>query len=241
MTSSAASDAGFLTPVFGVVAVALGLIALASMQLARGDGVAERRDFERLQERYRAEGAAVTAAWRILHDRDSSALRWEETIAGQRFTILAEPEMRKLSIGEASAPRGRVRLARLLGEDVATQVAAGAERLSRPPSRTPSRTQLLALSDSEAWRTCGLSTVSAYSRLTDSAIGLPRAPANDGFRPRAGEVWRVVVSDPRQVIVDHLIRFTGDAHEPAAVIDAAIPDHSSGLGVLTCVARIQTS
>jgi len=238
--SSNAADGGFLTPVFGVAAVALSLVALATLQLARSDQVAARRHVERIQEYYRADGAAVRAAWRVLHTHETTALRWREEIGGQAFTVLAEPEMLKLSIAEAGGARGRDKLRALFGDEIGARVASAAQTLAEDSVEPPSRDQIGALDASPDWRTCGASVVSAFSRLTDTALASPRGPSHDPYRPRAGEVWRLVVASDRRVLVDRLVRFTGGQDEPIALVETA-DTAGAPLQILQCDDRLKLS
>lgn len=232
------TDAGFLTPVFGVVAVALSLISLASLQLARSDQMAERRSLERIQERYRADGAVAIAVWRILHEREPTVLKWQEAAAGEPFLIVAEPEMRKLSLSETGGGRGRTRLRAALGADVGDRLSVRLAELTANRDGPPSSDALMNLDAAAAWRVCGRSLVSPYSRLTDYALAAPRKPATAAYVPHAGEVWRILVANDRRVLIDRLVRLTGDHRTPAAVIDEA-PIGPQSLSQLACGEHLQ--
>lgn len=240
VASTTSSEAGFLTPVFGVVAVALSLISLASLQLARNDQVAERRSLERLQEHYRADGAAVIAVWRIVHETEPGVLKWRETVAGQSFTIVVEPETRKLALNEAGGLRGRARLRAALGEQAGDRLSIrlmdlAAQAEGPPPSKT-----LQALDRETAWRACGRSLVSPYSRLTDYALTGPRKPTTGPYGPRAGETWRILVANDRRVLIDRVVRMTGEVRAPAAVIDDASGEAAS-LSPLGCAEKLNAT
>lgn len=157
MAFSSNVDSGFITPVFGVLAIALALIATAGAQLARTEEIASRRQWERTQELYLAEGVATVAAWRVLHERDAPTLEWREPAGSRIMQVRAEPEFRKLSLDEVDGPRGHARLDELLGSAEATHVRqaivsargfSGAGRISR--------IELVELSASPLWRACGL-------------------------------------------------------------------------------------
>jgi hypothetical protein len=217
--SSRRSDAGFFTPLFGASAIALGLIAIAGLQLASSQDVAARRDAERLQEDYRADGVAVLAAANLLQNPGDEVRRWTERTPRQVLDVLVEPEMRKLSISEAGGAKAHVRLEALLGPASADQIAVKLTQLAALGKAPPTRATLAALDASSAWRSCGLTLVSAFSRLTDNALRVGQSPPSSEPQRRAGEVWRIVVASPRRVILDRLVRFTGDARAPTAVID----------------------
>lgn len=238
MVSTSSTDAGFLTPVFGVVAVALSLISLASLQLARGNQIAERRSLERLQERYRGDGAAAVAVWRILHEQEPGVLKWQEAVAGEPFLIVAEPEMGKLSLSETRGARGRARLRASLGSDVGDRLSVRLAELAANRDAPPSSDALMNLDPAAAWRACGRSLVSPYSRLTDYALAAPRKPQAGAFAPHPGEVWRILVANDRRVLIDRLVRLTGDIRTPAAVIDEA-PISPQSLSRLACAEHLQ--
>ncbi|WP_332773874.1 hypothetical protein [Phenylobacterium sp.] len=219
--SFGAPDSGFITPVFGAFAIALALVAVASAQLARTDEIASRRQWERTQELYAAEGAATIAAWRVLHEPDAPTLEWIEPLGDRRFEVRAEPEFRKLSLAEIGGRRGRERLRALLG-------ATEAERLGQAlaavvgqgaPNASLSRSAMRDLSTVPAWRACGLGLVSVHSRLTDLGLTPRRTPEKHGLNMRAGEVWRIAVSNGDRLVLDRLIRFTGRTDNPLAIID----------------------
>ena len=217
-SSSNPADAGFLTAVFGASALALSVIALVSVQLARSDYIASRRNWERLNERYRAESLATLTAWRLMHTDQFAALRWQEPFGHGDADIVAEPEGRKLGLGAIDELRGQRRLAQIFGQDAADRVLPKLVELSRR-NAPPSRADLLAVDDNPEWRACGLSVVSAHSQLTDDALVAAAPMASGAYRSRAGEVWRIAVAKNGRPLLDELVRFTGDAGQPIAVID----------------------
>jgi hypothetical protein len=209
------SDGGFMTPSFGVIGIALSLIAIASLRLAQTEEAASRRDLERMQELYRAEGAATIAAWRILHMEGHPASGWNESTHGQTLTVWVEPEARKLGLAEIAGAKGQQRLISILGSAEASRLTALFAEQGRG---APSRLQLRQASADRLWARCGLSLVSTHSRLTDSGLTTSESTEAD-FAPRAGEVWRVVVSAEKRLLIDRLIRFTGRDARPVAILD----------------------
>jgi hypothetical protein len=219
------TEPGFLTGVFGVGAIGLSLIAAAALQLARVDAQSAARAAERLRLAYAADGVVTDAAWTILHMPEEGARTWRVDTPEGGFTVMVEPERRKLSLAEAAGARAHLSLARWLGPD-ADDVARSIAALDRGED-LPRRAQLLAASASPLWRRCGLSFISAYSRLSDNAL-LPASTGGGAAAvDRAGEVWRIAVARNEQPILDRLVRFTGDPGAPTAVIDetpAASPE-----------------
>lgn len=236
--SFGAPDSGFITPVFGAFAITLALVAVAGAQLARTDEIASRRQWERTQELYAAEGVATIAAWRVLHEPETPTLEWVEPLGDRRFEVRAEPEFRKLSLAEVGGRRGRERLRSLLGAADADRLAGAlAVALGQgAPNAGLSRHAIHDLSDAPAWRACGLGLVSAHSRLTDLGLAPPRAPGGDVLNTRAGEVWRIAVSSGDRLILDRLVRFTGRTGEPLAIIDQI----ETGLPPGACVTPLQS-
>jgi hypothetical protein len=223
-----------LTAVFGVSALALATIAIACLQLARSDVIASRRHWERLQDHYAAEGLTNLAAWRLLHMDETAAVSWREPMGAGVAEVFAEPEARKLSLAEAGGTRGAQRLIQVFGEDTALRLAP---KLTALAARRdfPSRDELAAVDLDPLWRSCGLTVVSAHSRLTDVALSDGVATREGAYRPRDGEVWRIVVIRADRVQIDRLLRFTGDRDEPVATInELAATTSPEG-----CLARLQ--
>lgn len=216
--STKRTDAGFLTAVFGVSAIALATIAIACLQLARSDVVASRRNWERLQDRYAAEGLVNLAAWRLLHMDETTAVQWREPLTRSTAEVFAEPEARKLSLAEVSGGRGLQRLSDVIGDEAARRIGPKLVALSQG-REPPARGAIVEVDDDARWRRCGLTLVSTHSRLTDNALATPGPARVTSYRPRDGEVWRIVVVRGQTVQIDQLLRFTGDLDQPAATID----------------------
>ena len=217
-SSVSPADAGFLTAVFGASALTLSVIALASVQLARSDYIASRRNWERLNDRYRADSLATLTAWRLMHTEQLAALHWREPFGDGTADIVAEPESRKLGLGAIDELRGQRRLAAIFGRETTDRVLPRLIDLGRR-AQPPSRSDLLTADDARAWRACGLSVVSVHSQLTDDALVATRPVTSSAYRSRAGEVWRIAVAKNGRPLLDELVRFTGDAGQPIAVID----------------------
>jgi len=223
-------DAGFMTPMFGAAGMALAIVATASLYVAQSEERASRRSLERLQELYRAEGVATLAAWRILHFEQGSAAGWDDVTTGTRMKVWVEAEDRKLGLAELGGARGRARLATLLDRPDADELVGRLGGGALP------RERMRHASDDPAWRRCGLSLVSLHSRLTDNGLDTA-APVEGEAGLHLGEVWRVVVSVEDRTVIDRVIRFTGAAGRPVAVLDqlsgGPVPDGS-------CIAKFQT-
>lgn len=225
-----------MTPVFGGLAIALAVVALATTQLMLTQDRASRRDWERLQRTYAAEGVATIAAWRVMHEAGTPTLRWTEPSNQGPMAVVVEPEMRKLSLAEVGGSRGQARLAQLLGSSAVSAVSGRLVALASSGNEIATREEILRADGSAAWSQCGLSLVSAFSRLTDNALATPKPPTSAAYADRAGEVWRIVVRADGRALTDRLVRFTGDVKTPVAVIDEAEPGVRADVG--DCVSRI---
>jgi hypothetical protein len=225
-------DAGFLTAVFGVGALALSLVAAAGLQLARTDAQGAARAAARLREAYAADGVATAAAWTILHAADDGVRTWREATSQGDFSITVEPEGRKLALDEASGPQGRLALTRWLGpagDDVAQRLGD----LARHKGGVPSRAELITLSPSPLWRRCGLSFLSAHSRLSGNVLGAGQGTQVAGAAmERTGQVWRIAVARGERPMLDRLVRFTGDPKAPAAVVEETVAASPQGCAQL---------
>ena len=208
-----------MTPLFGGLAVAIALVAIAGMQLAQVEARASRRDWERTKDHYAAEGVANIAAWRIMHAAGTPTLAWQEVSSVGALEVLAEPETLKLSLGEVTGVRGARRLRLLMGDDESKAVAAGLINLAAINGQPPSRDQILKVSPDVRWRACGLSLVSTFSGLTDNALEAPSGIQAEPLNLRPGETWRISVSRNGRGLLDEVVRFTGLTSRPIAVVD----------------------
>jgi hypothetical protein len=237
VASTSASDDGFITPIFGVLAIAMAVVALAYLQLAKTDERAARREWDRTQEEFAAEGVMNIAAWTVMNQPGSPVMSWDERTTVGAMQVTVEPEMRKLSLNELGSPRGFAKLSRLVGGAEAADLARRVLSLPPAQARIPTRAQVRDLSAAPAWRSCGLSLVSPYSRLTDNALESGER-AEGEFSLREGEAWRVSVVSRGRVVVDKVVRFTGDTRDPVAVIDVLTgPDLKAPA---ECVAKLSS-
>lgn len=236
MDSSKNNDAGFFTPMFGGMAIAIALVALAYTQIVRSQELASRGEWDRLRQDYAAAGVMNLAAWTVMHQVGTPTVSWDEATNVGPMRVTVEPEMRKLALSEISGTRAFERLKRIMPGSDAMDVVRKMQALSSAGGRPPTRDALRQVSDLPAWRDCGLTVVSPYSRLTDNALA-PVSRRLDG-KPslRAGEVWRISVVRDKRVLLDWVVRFTGDPKAPIAVIDQLVGEGLSSPEA--CAARI---
>jgi hypothetical protein len=205
------SEAGWATAAAITVCLGLALGAAALSALASTELAGARRSLERLQAEFAFDDAQKTAALAVLKADQSTRLQWRLTIKAGGFEALAEPEAAKLS-PEAAAALDEDAFARLGAADP----RALRERLARVADHDA---DLRDLDSSPVWSGCAASLVSPFGlarQLTPSPAA--RQPEELKLDLRPGEVWRLRIRGADGWTDDRLVRFTGDALRPVAVI-----------------------
>jgi hypothetical protein len=209
------SDDGYATPAALVLSLAFALVATAMTARAVSLLNLTRADYERERQGYALDGAQLQAAAEVIRSgADAGPFEWSLASDIGWIRILAERESAKLSPDAAAALPDPV-LSSFGVTDVATFRAALA-RLD--PVAGEVDAGLLAAAPN--WRACGASLVSAYGEAERFEAAEPRqpAPGPDGPAWRVGEVWRIRTSSEAGWRDDRIVRFTGDARRPAAIV-----------------------
>lgn len=206
-------DPGYATPAALAVSLALALTATALLARAMGDLRTAQAEFRNAQVEMALAGAQVLAASAVVSSRREGPYAWSETSDLGRVWIFAEEEAPKMAANAAS---------RLPDEAL---LAFGVKDLGRLRARladatTRGSTMVEDLDEAPLWRFCAPWTISV---LGEGETFNPVSPAEPGAGPnpqswRIGEVWRVSVATPDGWRDNRLVRFTGDAHRPAATL-----------------------
>jgi hypothetical protein len=220
-----ADDAGFITPVFAGLGLAMVLIAAAFLLTARQDLATARTASSRQAEQLRLEGLVAVAAWRL---RETSDLRWRAWSEAGGVQIAAEPEGRKINPLFADRPDNLVIAERLVGPAHAEAVTRALVDNVSAARRLARRDEIVAVSADARWRACAASAFSAYSQQT--ALTLEPAAARAG---QTGEIWRIVVSGRNGAFVDQVIRFSSDPTRSFDILEHAA-GHTGGAARLAC-------
>lgn len=204
-------DRGYATPLALVVSLALAAVATAMvarsamlLRLARTD----------LQQRVAEEalaGAQLEAAATIVRSGAGAAFHWTLGGEGQWVDIVAESEREKLSLAAASQ-LDDARL-RALG-------AADPSAVRAAIAAAGAGADVVDLGDTPLWADCAprvISPVGQRAQDLDFDYQEPDA-SQDQAAWRVGELWRVRATSAAGWRDDRIVRFTGDARHPVAVV-----------------------
>lgn len=211
----AARRPGFATAGATMTCLALALVATASVAGAVAQLKLARAERQTVDRQFRLDSAQTLAAATLLEGGHSGRRQWSLDVQGVRVSILAEEEAEKASWRIDSAESRR--LADALGIASAADLARDLARMSEDQGASPFT--LLNLRSDPAWRRCAMSLLSRYGRSTFVSLPDARPPESGALTWRVGQVWRIRTSDVDGWIDDRVIRFTGDAEAPLAVID----------------------
>ena len=218
-------DAGYATVSAVVFSLALALIVSAmtarSLQLL----TLARADLDRSHEQAALDGAQFEAAAEIVRSRIAGPYHWRFNGGDGLMDVVAEPEADKLTLRAASTLPDSA----LLGLGIIDIVDFRARVTSAAAS--PANLNIGDLDPAPSWRACGASVVSPLGQQQSFAF-MPRQTPGDGPNPASwhiGEAWRVHIATLDGWSDDRIVRFTGDAQRPAAVVVRVLKkDRDSG-------------
>ncbi|MDZ4370708.1 MAG: hypothetical protein U1C74_04715, partial [Phenylobacterium sp.] len=169
-------------------------------------------------------GAHLLAAATVIRAGDGGPYRWSLPTDDGLAEALAEAEGLKLS-PEAGAD---------LPEEVflAMGVAAPAALRGALRAAPPGAPDLGLLDPAPLWRACAPSLISGQGRGMRADLRSPGEPRARPETPdwRVGELWRIQITTPAGWRDDRLVRFTGDAQRPAAVVRRKLSRGQGGQG-----------
>lgn len=212
------SEAGYATPAALVFCLALALMAAAAVGRSVATLRLARVDLAAMRTEYGLAGAHLAASAAVVRTAQEPPYHWTFTTDLGWIEARAEPERDKLSLAAAS---------HLSDEDLARfGVASGEALRSRLAQASADGLGKLAdvaeLDAAPLWRACAGSLISPFGSAEHPAVRTPRPPAEGpGPEPqswRIGETWRVAVATEAGWRDDRIVRFTGDARRPTAVI-----------------------
>lgn len=206
------SDAGYATPAALVLSLALGLIA--SALLARNIQMLQlaHADLARSREAAILEGAQFEAAAEIIRSGVAGPYRWLVNTDDGPMEAVAEPESDKLDIPSGAALSDEVLAAFGVSDMSALRSRLTADEQGATPIGN--------LDPAPAWRACAPSLVSPLGRK-QQFVYLPRQKPGPSLNPASwhiGEAWRVRIATSAGWGDDRIVRFTGDARRPTAIV-----------------------
>lgn len=205
---------GFATPAALVFGLALALIATALLQRSTMLLHLSRADLARLQVEYALDGAHLAATAAIVRTGAGGPYRWSLASDVGGAEVVAEPEADKLSLSHASEMGDQA----LASFGVIDGEALRA-RLSREATSS-GIVDVAALDDAPLWRACAMTMISSLGAQSHFIRRPWAEPHIGGEAPawRVGEVWRVAVTTAAGWRDERIVRFTGDAIHPSAVV-----------------------
>ena len=209
-----AEDDGYATPAAAVICLAIAAVVTAVTARSMSELHLAKAELSRTQADYAGAAALDVAIIAIATSDQPPPYHWAEASLGQAYDVVAEPERAKLSPSAMASLDDSVFAG--LGVTNSTPVRAKLAGLTQT-------VQLIWISDqadTALWRACANSFASPYGAATSLQTPVYSAPhaGAQAATFRAGEVWRIVATDPAGWRDERIVRFTGNGLDPAAVI-----------------------
>jgi hypothetical protein len=207
-------DDGYATPAAAVISMAIAAVVIAYVARSTSEVRLARAEFKRMQIEYALAGAHNVALLAIATSNKPPPYRWSIPSLGEAFSVVAEPERPKLSLQAAEGLDDEA-LDRLgVTDHDALRLAIGA---------LEDKGGLVWPADADralAWRSCAAALISTYGaeQVPPALDYVEPESGKEDSRWRAGEAWRVVVTNSDGWRDERIVRFTGNGLNPAAVI-----------------------
>lgn len=215
-------DDGFATPAALVFGLALAMLATAmvarSVMLLKSASA----DLDRTVLAYVLDGAQLEAAATMIRSGAGGPYRWAMNTDAGWAEVLAEPEDDKLSPAAA---------AEALPASVLGALGVGdGDALRQRLRAADDDTDLARLDTASGWRACGRSVVSPFGQKRELAWAARQPPAAARDLPawRVGELWRMRITMADGWRDERIVRFTGDARHPVAVVTRKLSRSQGG-------------
>jgi hypothetical protein len=177
-----------------------------------------RTDLDRLQSDYSTTGAQLQAIAAVVRTGQTGPFHWTSATDAGFVDVLVEKEANKLTLQAASqlSPDALGRFGVTDAADLQGRLAAAAGGADV--------VDVAGLDAAPLWRLCAARLVSTFGQQ-DAFIWQADATPDVGTKPawwRVAEVWRVRVTTAAGWRDDRIVRFTGDASHPAAVVARSV-------------------
>ena len=207
------TDAGYATPAAMVLGLALALVATAFVDRSTMSLRLAKADLERAIVEYGLDGAHLLAAATIVRAGDGGPYRWALSTNGEFAESIAERETDKLDLSSMTGP----------SDSVLDAMGVENKQALRARLAVVAADALVDVAQLDAaplWRECAPSMISSLGRATTASTAPHVEPPSRPDDPdwRVGEVWRVRITASSGWRDDRLVRFTGDANHPVAVV-----------------------
>lgn len=220
-------DDGYATPAAMVFGLALALVCTAlvgrSVMMLR----LARADLARRSAEYVLDGAHLAAAATTIRAGEGGPYRWSLATDAGFAEALVERETDKLSPAAAAGLPDDS----FTGLGVADPPALKARLAAAPEDGV---VDVAALDSAPRWGECAPSLISSLGQASAPPTATPVEPRLRPETPdwRVGQTWRVRVTTAAGWRDDRIVRFTGDARHPVAVVWRKLSRSDGGQG--TC-------
>lgn len=211
------ADGGYATAAAALTALALSLVVSAVMGASLTDLRRSRAALARTRTEATLDGVQQVAVLAVLETGQSARLRWFVPTEEGPVEVLAEPEAPKLGLIAAADLADGDLLG--LGGGAVSSIQARLRALALSGAGAADIAELAA---TPLWRACAPSLISPYGQADQLALSPAWQPATGRFSWRAGEVWRLRALSPDGWADDRIVRLTGDAEHPAAIIERVL-------------------
>ena len=207
-------DDGYATPAATVISAAISMVVVALMTRTLSDMHLAQSELTRAKVDYALSSAQNVAMLAIATSSQPPPYRWTIASLGQAYDVIAEPERAKMS-PQAFATLSDAAVSAFAVQDVASlRVRLGSVMIGP---------DLIWMADQDAaatWQSCAPAVVSPFGQatvLTPPSYVDPISGKQSG-NWRAGEVWRIQVTEQDGWRDERVVRFTGNGLKPAAVL-----------------------
>lgn len=209
-----AHDAGYATPAALVLSLAFATIGVSMVGNAARLVQLSKADLERSRFEHTMDGMHLVAAAAVVRSGQPGPFAWSPGSDLGPTLVTAESEAEKIDLATAAELDDTVFQA--LG--VAQPMALRAALLREAEAQTPAH--VADLDPAPNWRECAAAFISPFGQAERPRHVAPIEPDAANAPPawHIGETWRVRVATTAGWRDDRIVRFTGDARHPAAIV-----------------------
>jgi hypothetical protein len=207
-------DEGYATPAATVISAAIGMVVTVVILRSLADLRLAQAELARTTVEYGLDAAQAGAMLSVATSSQPPPYHWTLASLGVAVDVVAEPERPKMAF-EAFTK---------LDDATMSKLGVGNPDLLRGElgggSSGPAVVWVADQAASPVWRSCAASYVSQFGQadtLPALDYHIPVSGKQPGFW-RAGEVWRIQVTNPDGWRDERIVRFTGNGLNPAAVL-----------------------
>jgi len=219
-------EGGYATPTAMIFALTLALVAAALVQRSTSLLQLSRADLGRLQISYTLDGAQLSAAAAVIRSGAGGPYRWSLSTDAGWVEAVAEAEGDKVGLSAAAKLDDRV----FRAMDVSDVDSLKARLTAAAAGQAI--VDVGELDAAPLWRACAATMISSFGAGSSIQSTQVQQPHMGDLTPawRVGEVWRMQVTTAAGWRDERIVRFTGDALHPAAVVLRRLSRSKGGQG-----------